>query len=69
LISAGCPSLGEMEKIGVARASAGSAMMRATLGLVRGIGKELTEKGTYEFLFSGAIPFAELNRMMGRQNS
>ena len=69
LISAGCPSLGEMEKIGVARASAGSATMRATLGLVRRIGKELAEKGTYESLFSEAIPFAELNRMMGRQNS
>jgi 2-methylisocitrate lyase-like PEP mutase family enzyme len=69
LISTGCPSLGEMEKIGVARASAGSTMMRVTLGLVRRIGKELTEKGTYESLFSGAIPFAELNRMMGHQNS
>jgi len=69
LISAGSPTLGELEKIGVARASAGSAVMRATLGLVRRIGKELTEKGNYESLFGGAIPFAELNRTMGRPNS
>jgi 2-methylisocitrate lyase-like PEP mutase family enzyme len=69
LISSGCPSLTELDKIGVARASAGSAVMRATLGLVRRIGKELKEKGTYDSLFDGAIPFSELNRTMGRQNS
>jgi 2-methylisocitrate lyase-like PEP mutase family enzyme len=69
LISAGCPSLAELEKIGVARVSAGSAVMRATLGLVRRIGKELKEAGTYDSLFAGAIPFADLNRMMARQSS
>lgn len=69
LISAGCPSLAELEKLGVARVSAGSAVMRATLGLVRRIGKDLMETGTYDSLFNGAIPFAELNRMMGRSNS
>jgi len=69
LVSANCPSLVELQKIGVARVSAGSAVMRATLGLVRRIGKEFMEKGTYDSLFSGAIPFAELNQMMGRQNS
>jgi len=69
LMSTGCPSLAELEKIGVARASAGSAVMRATLGLARRIGKELKEKGTYDSLFDGAIPFAELNRTMGRQSS
>ena len=69
LISAGCPSLAELEKMGVARASAGSAVMRATLGLVRRIGKDWMESGTYDSLFAGAIPFADLNRMMGRQIS
>jgi len=43
--------------------------MQATLGLVRRIGKELMETGTYDSLFDGAIPFADLNRMMGRQIS
>jgi len=65
LLSTGSPSLAELEKMGVARASAGSAVMRATLGLVRRIGKELMERGTYNSLFDGAIPFAELNRVMG----
>lgn len=66
LISAGCPSLTELEKMGVARVSAGSAVMRATLGLVRRIGKDWMERGTYDSLFDDAIPFAELNRTMGR---
>jgi 2-methylisocitrate lyase-like PEP mutase family enzyme len=69
LISSGCPSLAELEEMGVARVSAGSAVMRATLGLVRRIGKELMERGTYDSLFDGAVPFADLNRMMGRQSS
>jgi 2-methylisocitrate lyase-like PEP mutase family enzyme len=69
LVTPGCPSLGELEKLGVARASAGSGVMRATLGLVRRIGKELMEKGTFESLFNGAIPYDEVNRMMGRQLS
>src|SRR6266478_5039781 len=67
LLTPGCPSLGELEKLGVARASAGSGVMRATLGLVRRIGKELMEKGTFESLFNDAIPFDDVNRMMGRR--
>jgi hypothetical protein len=40
--------------------------MRATLGLVRRIGKELMEAGTYSALFEGAVPFAELNKLMAQ---
>jgi 2-methylisocitrate lyase-like PEP mutase family enzyme len=69
LISPNCPDLAELERIGVARVSAGSAVMRATLGLVRRIGKEWMETGTYNSLLEGAVPFAELNRMMGQQRS
>jgi 2-methylisocitrate lyase-like PEP mutase family enzyme len=64
LVTAGCPSIPELEKLGVARASTGSATMRATLGLVRRVGKELLEKGTYSALFEGSIPFAEANQLM-----
>jgi 2-methylisocitrate lyase-like PEP mutase family enzyme len=69
LISPTCPSLAELEEMGVARVSAGSAVMRAALGLVRRIGKEWMETGTSNSLFDGAVPFADLNRMMGRQIS
>jgi 2-methylisocitrate lyase-like PEP mutase family enzyme len=69
LLSPGCPKIMELEKIGVARVSAGSAVMRATLGLVRRIGKELLETGTYTSLMEGAIPWTEINEMMARAGS
>src|SRR5713226_4825335 len=67
LVTPGCPSIPELQKIGVRRASIGSGVMRSTLGLVRRIGKELLETGTYSALFDGAIPFAEINGLMARR--
>ena len=67
LLQPGCPTIPELEKIGVARASAGSGVMRAALGLVRRIGKELLEAGTYSAMQDGAIPYSEVNQMMERQ--
>ncbi len=67
LMTPQCPSLAELEKMGVARVSAGSAVMRATLGLVRRIAKEMLESRSCETMFAGAIPYAELNRMMNRR--
>jgi 2-methylisocitrate lyase-like PEP mutase family enzyme len=67
LLTPGCPSLSELKKMGVARASAGSAAMRATLGLLRRIGKELMEAGTYSLLQDGAVPFAEVNEILARK--
>jgi 2-methylisocitrate lyase-like PEP mutase family enzyme len=69
LVTAGSPSLRELELMGVARASTGSALMRATLGAVRKIGKELMEAGTYSSLLQGAVPFVEVNRMLAREKS
>jgi len=69
LASTDCPSLAELEKMGVARVSAGSSVMRATLGLVRRIAKDWMDRGTYDSLLEGAVPFGDLNRMMGRQIS
>jgi 2-methylisocitrate lyase-like PEP mutase family enzyme len=69
LLTPGCPPLRELEKMRVARASAGSAAMRATLGLLRRIGKELMEAGTYSLLQDGAVPFAEVNEIMSRKKS
>lgn len=63
LITAGTPNLRELEKIGVARASAGSGTMRAAMGAVRRVGKELLAAGTYTSLLEATIPFDELNAM------
>jgi len=69
LVTPGCPSIPELETLGVRRASIGSGVMRSTLGLVRRIGKELLEKGTYSTVFEGAIPFAEVNSLLAQSAS
>ncbi len=66
LISPGCPTLKELQRIGVARATTGSSAMRATLGLLRRIGKELMDSGEHASLFEGAIPYAEVNQILAR---
>jgi len=66
LVTPGCPSIPELERLGVARASIGSGVIRSALGLVRRIGKELLETGTYASTFEGAIPFAEVNALLAR---
>jgi 2-methylisocitrate lyase-like PEP mutase family enzyme len=67
LITPQCPSLGELEKIGVARVSAGSTVMRAALRVVERIGKEMLESRSCETLFDRAIPWADLSGIMKRQ--
>ncbi len=69
LVTPGCPSIPELEKFGVRRVSIGSGVMRSALGLVRRIGRELLEKGTYSSVFEGAIPFAEVNALLARSAS
>jgi 2-methylisocitrate lyase-like PEP mutase family enzyme len=69
LITTGAPTLRELEKMGVARASAGSGVMRATLGLTRRIAKEMMEAGTYTAMLDGAVPFAEMSEMLTREKS
>jgi 2-methylisocitrate lyase-like PEP mutase family enzyme len=64
LAVAGTPSVPELEKLGVARVSLGSGPMRATLGLLRRMADELKATGTYSAL-EGAVPYAEVNKMLG----
>jgi 2-methylisocitrate lyase-like PEP mutase family enzyme len=59
----GAPPIRELEKIGVARVSLGSAPMRATLGLARRIAEELATTGTYQAL-EGAPTHSEMNAML-----
>jgi 2-methylisocitrate lyase-like PEP mutase family enzyme len=63
LAGPGFPSVPELQKLGVARVSLGSGPMRATLGLLSRLAKELKASGTYEAM-NGAPTHAEVNRMM-----
>jgi len=64
LAGPGSPPVPELEKLGVARVSIGSAAMRATLGLVQRIAQELKTSGRYAEL-EGGIAYADANRMLG----
>jgi 2-methylisocitrate lyase-like PEP mutase family enzyme len=67
LANPACPPIAELEKIGVARVSVGSGIMRAAMGAVQRIGKEMLQARSCETMFAGAIPYAALNRMMNRR--
>lgn len=64
LVTQGCPSLDELEKMGVARASAGSSAMRAAMGAFQRVAKDWLVHGSYDSLLQCTIPYAQLNQMM-----
>ena len=56
-IGAGLPlSVSELQDLGVARLSLGSGLMKATLALIKKVGDELSEKGTYTILLNALTP-------------
>jgi 2-methylisocitrate lyase-like PEP mutase family enzyme len=65
LVGPGSPSVNELEELGVARITVGSALMRATLGKVKKAVEELKNSGTYDEL-EGGIPYAEVNNLLSR---
>jgi 2-methylisocitrate lyase-like PEP mutase family enzyme len=67
LANPACPPLAELEKIGLARVSSGSGIMRAAMGTVQRIAKDMLEARSCEMMFAGATPYIELQRMMTRQ--
>lgn len=64
LLLASCPPISELQKLGVARVSAGSGVMRSALGHARRVAQELLQGGSYPLLFEGAVPPAEVRRLM-----
>jgi 2-methylisocitrate lyase-like PEP mutase family enzyme len=66
LATSATPPVRELQRLGVARVSLGSAPMRATLGLLRRIARELHGTGTYDALTKGALTYPEANRLFTR---
>jgi 2-methylisocitrate lyase-like PEP mutase family enzyme len=62
LAGKGSPTIQELQDIGVARVSFGSAPMRATLTLLKDIAQELKETGTYSFS-EHILSHAEMDRL------
>ncbi|MGE5325857.1 MAG: isocitrate lyase/phosphoenolpyruvate mutase family protein, partial [Deltaproteobacteria bacterium] len=57
------PSIAELEKLGVARASFGSWPMRAAMTAFDRFVRELREHGTHKSLEPG-IPYADMNKLV-----
>ena len=67
LLQPGGPTLAELQKMGVARASIGSGLMRAALGTTRRVAKALMELQDHAPLLEGAMTYVELNAMLERK--
>jgi 2-methylisocitrate lyase-like PEP mutase family enzyme len=65
LAGPGVPSIPELAKLGVKRVSYGSGPHRAAMGLLRRIADEAKNSGTYQALTEGAVPYEEINGLMG----
>jgi 2-methylisocitrate lyase-like PEP mutase family enzyme len=63
LAVAGTPPVGDLEKLGVARVSVGSGPMRATLGLITRIARQIRDEGSFALMADGALPYADANRL------
>jgi 2-methylisocitrate lyase-like PEP mutase family enzyme len=64
LATEGVPSIPELEKLGVARVSLGSGPMRATMGVLRDIARELKSTGTYRGFTKNAMSFNDVSQLM-----
>lgn len=61
------PSTSALAALGVRRVTVGSGPARAVMGLVRRMGRELLEEGTYSSITEGAIPYPEANSLFSRE--
>jgi 2-methylisocitrate lyase-like PEP mutase family enzyme len=64
LATVGTPRVAELQRQGVARVSVGSGPMRATLGFLARMARELREEGAFTMMTEGAIPYADVNRLV-----
>ncbi len=63
LATAGTPPVAELQELGVARVSIGSGPMRAALGFLGRLARELHEEGSFKMMTEGALPYADTNRL------
>jgi 2-methylisocitrate lyase-like PEP mutase family enzyme len=64
LATVGTPPVAELQQLGVARVSVGSGPMRATLGFLGRMARELRDEGVFTLMTDGALPYADANRLV-----
>lgn len=63
LATVGTPPIAELQQLGVARVSVGSGPMRATLGFLARMARELRDQGVFTMMTEGTPTYAETNRL------
>lgn len=64
LATGGTPPIAELEQLGVARVSVGSGPMRASLGFVDRMARQLRDEGVFTLMTEGALPYPDANRLV-----
>jgi len=64
LATVGTPPVAELQQLGVARVSVGSGPMRATLGFLGRMARQLREEGTFSLMTDGALSYSDANRLV-----
>lgn len=68
LATAGTPSVPELQELGVARVSLGSGPMRATLGFLGRMARQVRDDGAFTMMTEGTPPYAEVNRLFQKRD-
>jgi len=61
IAGASMPDLAKLQELGVSRVSLGPRPMRATLGLLREIAREIRSQGSFELMSDDSISYSEVN--------
>jgi 2-methylisocitrate lyase-like PEP mutase family enzyme len=64
LATAGTPPVAELQQLGVARVSVGSGPMRAALGFLGRMARQLQNEGLFTLMTDGALPYADANQLV-----
>ena len=64
LATVGTPPVETLQRLGVARVSVGSGPMRATLGFLGRMARQLREEGLFTLMIEGTLPYADANRLV-----
>ncbi|MGA2254027.1 MAG: hypothetical protein ABSG53_05140, partial [Thermoguttaceae bacterium] len=57
------PTIAELERLGVACLSGGFGPMRATLGLISRMARQIREEGAFSLMTDGTMPYNVANRL------
>jgi len=63
LATVGSPAIPTLERLGVARVSLGSGPMRASLGLLKRMARQLQQEGSFALMTQDAVSYADANRL------